>query len=361
LSNTCNGLEEKYKQASQISAVLQQECEGLRAQASMLNDQLIITKQEFFNFKQAYETEKMLSQIHSQQELTQKQSILSSIESLTNRLESTQVFLSNKQIEWETRTELLQKERNSLAIQTLQLQQSLKAMLDELEALESKCTAMAKVLQDRKDRASNKDENDDAAIEVVKLKKEKEKLQSHYEDTIRKLKQENDFVKNKLEVATSQKTELDTKINDLQTKIAINKEKDIMKKLAKEYIKKRLNDMKAHFGFTFEKHNNGISVQNVSKGGAAESGGIEVGDLVDKLDNIEIKTNQDLKDKLLSYRVGQNVNFSIKRKGKPIILNVEAGSSVISQPVFHKIKKIIEVDSPDDFKDPDMFTFFMNK
>jgi serine protease Do len=66
----------------------------------------------------------------------------------------------------------------------------------------------------------------------------------------------------------------------------------------------------------------GVLVNRVVKGGAAASAGIEVGDVVLKVDNDPVRTSNDLQNQIVLRHAGDKVNLTIWRDGKEIVKTV---------------------------------------
>ena len=62
----------------------------------------------------------------------------------------------------------------------------------------------------------------------------------------------------------------------------------------------------------------GVLVNRVVKGGAASAAGIEVGDVILKIDGENVKTSNDLQNQIVLRRAGDKVNLTLWRNGKEI-------------------------------------------
>jgi serine protease Do len=67
----------------------------------------------------------------------------------------------------------------------------------------------------------------------------------------------------------------------------------------------------------------GVSVNKIVKGGAAESAGIEVGDVILDVDGKSVKTSSDLQNEIVLRRAGDKVNLKIWRDGREITKSVK--------------------------------------
>ena len=71
---------------------------------------------------------------------------------------------------------------------------------------------------------------------------------------------------------------------------------------------------------------NGLYVQNVVKGGAAEAGGIKGGDIISKIEGKTIYSSSDLQERVARLRPGDKVKITYKREGKEkdVVLTLKA-------------------------------------
>lgn len=58
---------------------------------------------------------------------------------------------------------------------------------------------------------------------------------------------------------------------------------------------------------------NGVQVQEVSKGGAADQAGIQVGDIITSINNMEVRSIESLKEKANGYKKGTEVEIKVQR------------------------------------------------
>ncbi|MBD1431019.1 MULTISPECIES: Do family serine endopeptidase [Sphingobacterium] len=95
---------------------------------------------------------------------------------------------------------------------------------------------------------------------------------------------------------------------------------------------------------------NGLYVQNVVKGGAAESAGIKGGDIITKIEGRTIYSSSDLQERVARLRPGDKVKITYKRDGKEkdVTLTLKAeedskgkagdeGSSASATEIFNKL------------------------
>jgi len=356
LSCSCSVIEEKYKYAAQVSDSLRAQCEELRSKSMALNMQLLQAKQELLNIKQIYEQEKVMYAIQAQQEMAQKQSFLTTLDIIANQLAATEQLLSVQQKEWETKASSLQKERDDLLEKTSRYQETMQAMLRELEELEGKCSTMAQMLQERKERSSNKDEKDDAAIELTKLKIENGKLQAKYTHDIKHVKADADTKIKRLE----------QQINNYKSKT----EKEHMKKEAQEYFKNKLSKLlstKGYYGFEYNANPGGLVVGRVRWAGPSEYYGLKEGDLIERINNQDMKNTQDVKAVISGGtsegpRVGDKLSVLIKRDGKPLEKTIEAGAHSVPPEIMKKIRGFADGEFTDeDYAALDILSFYTNK
>jgi Do/DeqQ family serine protease len=71
----------------------------------------------------------------------------------------------------------------------------------------------------------------------------------------------------------------------------------------------------------------GIYIEEVLSGGAAEVSGLKKKDIITKINNTEIKTQAQLLEKLSSFRPGDNINISIIRNANAMSLEVKLRNS----------------------------------
>ncbi|MCA5004223.1 Do family serine endopeptidase [Sphingobacterium bovistauri] len=95
---------------------------------------------------------------------------------------------------------------------------------------------------------------------------------------------------------------------------------------------------------------NGLYVQNVVKGGAAESAGVKGGDIITKIEGKTIYSSSDLQERVARLRPGDKVKITYKREGKEkeVALTLKAeeaakakagdeGSSASATEIFNKL------------------------
>jgi Do/DeqQ family serine protease len=68
---------------------------------------------------------------------------------------------------------------------------------------------------------------------------------------------------------------------------------------------------------------NGVYVNGLTANGAGELAGIKIGDVVTKIENVEIKSTAELLEQIAKFRPSDKINVSINRNGKEIILPIQ--------------------------------------
>lgn len=63
---------------------------------------------------------------------------------------------------------------------------------------------------------------------------------------------------------------------------------------------------------------NGVQVQEVSKGGAADKAGIQVGDIITSINNMEVRSIESLSEKANSYKKGTEVEIKVQRSNNGV-------------------------------------------
>ena len=76
----------------------------------------------------------------------------------------------------------------------------------------------------------------------------------------------------------------------------------------------------------------GAMVASVEKGGPAEKGGIEAGDIITKVDGRAIETSSELPRVISAIKPGNKTNLTVFRGGKPRELNVTVGEFEAERP-----------------------------
>ena len=78
------------------------------------------------------------------------------------------------------------------------------------------------------------------------------------------------------------------------------------------------------------KNLNGIYVSGLSENGSAEQAGVELGDVITKVEDIEVKNVSELQEQIGKYRPGDKVTVTLVRSGKemslPVILKNKEGN-----------------------------------
>jgi serine protease Do len=85
--------------------------------------------------------------------------------------------------------------------------------------------------------------------------------------------------------------------------------------LSEEQIKKMEEDLNTKF-----KEGDGIIITDVLEGGAAKAAGIKKGDVLVKMNGVNVKTAPELQEQVARYKPGDKVNLVIKRGGKDLTL-----------------------------------------
>lgn len=68
---------------------------------------------------------------------------------------------------------------------------------------------------------------------------------------------------------------------------------------------------------------NGVYINSILYGGAAESGGLQAGDIILKINDKNTNTVSELQEQVGMYRPGDKVNVGLKRGGKDLTINLE--------------------------------------
>ena len=63
---------------------------------------------------------------------------------------------------------------------------------------------------------------------------------------------------------------------------------------------------------------NGVQVKEVSKGGAADKAGIQVGDIITSINNMEVRSIESLSEKANSYKKGTEVEIKVERSNNGV-------------------------------------------
>ena len=87
--------------------------------------------------------------------------------------------------------------------------------------------------------------------------------------------------------------------------------------MSEEQIKKLEEDLNTKF-----KDGDGIIVTDVLEGGAAKVAGIKKGDVIVKMNSVNVKTAPELQEQMARYKPGDKINFIVKRGGKEMTLEV---------------------------------------
>ena len=84
------------------------------------------------------------------------------------------------------------------------------------------------------------------------------------------------------------------------------------------------------------KNTRGIYIKSYTNNDFAEHNGIKEGDIIQKIDKVNINTIPQLQEKLLQKNPGEYVNIDILREGKRVnlnvkLMNVDGGTEVIKK------------------------------
>ncbi|MBP7861766.1 trypsin-like peptidase domain-containing protein [bacterium] len=69
----------------------------------------------------------------------------------------------------------------------------------------------------------------------------------------------------------------------------------------------------------------GVAVREVFKNGPAGQGGILSKDIIQKVDSKSVRSPKEVRDYILSKKIGQNIKLSVIRDGKPVELSMSVG------------------------------------
>jgi S1-C subfamily serine protease len=94
--------------------------------------------------------------------------------------------------------------------------------------------------------------------------------------------------------------------------------------LTEEDIKKLETELNTKY-----KDGDGLLITDVLEGGAAKAAGIKVGDVLTKINGVEIKTSPELQEQVSRYKPGDKITLVVKRSGKelpfPVIMKAKLG------------------------------------
>ncbi len=85
-----------------------------------------------------------------------------------------------------------------------------------------------------------------------------------------------------------------------------------------------MSDIKVRFGIMpdYNAGNLGVTIGDVTKGGSADLGGVQAGDILVRWDGVKIADVRDWMSKLVNHKPGDVVNIGVKRDGEEITLEV---------------------------------------
>ncbi len=96
----------------------------------------------------------------------------------------------------------------------------------------------------------------------------------------------------------------------------------------------------------------GVYVSELRDGGAAKDAGILAGDIIMKIDDVEVNSPSELTEQINRYRPGDKVNVTLKRKNKTkqfgvILRNLQGDTRFVKSGTYDTIlgAKVIEVDN----------------
>jgi serine protease Do len=98
----------------------------------------------------------------------------------------------------------------------------------------------------------------------------------------------------------------------------------------------------------------GVYVSELRDGGAAKDAGILAGDIIMKIDDVEVNSPSELTEQINRYRPGDKVGVTLKRKNKTkqfdvILRNLQGDTKVVKSGTYDTIlgAKVVEVDNED--------------
>ena len=97
------------------------------------------------------------------------------------------------------------------------------------------------------------------------------------------------------------------------------------------YSNNRRSNSSSWWFFDFgnqEEVKTGVFVQTVEKGSAAEKGGIEVGDNIKKINDVEVSDVSHFKYELYKYNIGDKIKITVERDGKEKVLEAKLASNL---------------------------------
>jgi serine protease Do len=96
----------------------------------------------------------------------------------------------------------------------------------------------------------------------------------------------------------------------------------------------------------------GVYVSELRDGGAAKDAGILAGDIIMKIDDVEVNSPSELTEQINRYRPGDKVNVTLKRKNKTkqfdvILRNLQGDTKFVKSGTYDTIlgAKVIEIDN----------------
>jgi len=303
---------------------------------------------------------------------------------MTAKLSQTEELLQKKEDEWQEKALKLQKSKEYLEQQTSILQQNTHSILEEVGKLETKCVQLAEQLQASRDNTGDKNQFD-----MVELRSERDKFadeliqgasrwkgeKENYDKQLQRLEDYNKQVREKLgqaeqdldrsrnEMGAERVAQLeqlvttlrvqssetssavqarDRTILQLTEEIAALKGSNAAKMKLKENVIAKLADLRGVIGCEYHARKNtpGVVVISVAPGLSAEEAGLTVGDIIESVNGIELKSAMIFKDQLVKCKPGDRIRLQVKRNGEPKEIAVEVG---VAKLVFDRFRVLLRV------------------
>ena len=111
------------------------------------------------------------------------------------------------------------------------------------------------------------------------------------------------------------------------------------------FIKDINNEMAEELGL---EDLNGVYVQGLTDGGAADEAGIKEGDVITKINDVEVKTAPELQEEIAQYRPGDIINIILKRDGKLATVNMtlrnKSGNTKLVDKPSSKVLNVLGIE-----------------
>jgi Do/DeqQ family serine protease len=111
------------------------------------------------------------------------------------------------------------------------------------------------------------------------------------------------------------------------------------------FIKDINNELAEDLGL---KDLNGVFVQGLTEGGAADEAGIKEGDVITKINDVEVKTAPELQEEIAQYRPGDVINIILKRDGKLATVNMtlrnKSGNTKLVDKPSSKVLNVLGIE-----------------